>query len=157
MADGPAGDGLPVTEAEAVIVVDVLQAVANQHRLQLLLGLHRGVPRAELVATAPISESGVSNHLRRLEESGLVYYAEDGWMVTPLGVFVASWLEEQIDEVVAAVQQVETAEATAREEFEDVPLSEQERDRAITRRKWKLVQEEVMEILDSDDSDLDGG
>lgn len=163
MADDADGEGLPLPEENAAAVVEVMQAVANQHRLQLLLGLYRGVPRTELVSAAPISESGVSNHLRRLEESGLVYYAEDGWTVTPLGVFVADWLEDHIDEVVSAVRRVESAEARALEELDDVPLSDQEMNRAIIRRKWELARDDLADLLnvpleagDSTGDDLDG-
>lgn len=151
-ADDDDDAGLPVAMAETAAVATVLQAAANQHRLQLLLGLYHGVPRTALVDTLPISESGVSNHLRVLADADLVYRGEDGWQLSPLGRWLAAWLDEHVDAVATAVDRVDAAEQDARDELAEVPLADRELEHAVTRRKWGLAGD-VEDLLESADPD----
>ena len=134
-------------DKDVAVVAELLQAVANPNRMRLLRGLHHGRSRRELVEDLPITESAVSNHLRTLEDANLVYRGDDQWHLSPLGRFYADWLDHHSDTIVDAVRRVDEAESTARDELAGVPLADQERERAIIRRKWELVQEELDELL----------
>lgn len=132
---------------DIAVVADLLQAAANPNRMRLLRGLHHGQSRRDLVDELPITESAVSNHLRTLEDANLVYRDENNWELSPLGTFYADWLDQHSDAVVDAVRRIDEAEATARDELVDVPLSDHERGRAINRRKWELASDELDELL----------
>lgn len=141
------GDATGDERADAELVAATLQAVANPHRLELLRGLYQGRARTDLVAQLPISESGVSNHLRTLADAGLVYRTEEGWTLSPLGAFFARFLELHSDVVADARQQIKAARAEAEEEYTDVPLPEQEREGTIEWRTWNLVRDELEDLL----------
>lgn len=133
--------------SEVELVAETLQAVANPNRIQLLTGLYDGRPRTALVDQLGISEGGVSNHLRTLADAGLLYRTEDGWQVTPLGVFFAILLEAHGDVVADARRLIAAARSEAADEYTDVPLPDQERKRAVEWRTWELVQDELEELL----------
>ena len=66
-------------EQAAGRAVDLLRALANEHRLLILCQLaggERGV--GELVAAVALSQSAVSQHLARLRRDGLVTTRRDG-------------------------------------------------------------------------------
>lgn len=141
MGDDGAGD------PDVELVAAVLRAVTNPNRIRLLTGLHQDRSRMDLVDDLPISESGVSNHLRTMEEAGLVYRGDDGWILSPLGVFFAVFLDEHVPLLAEAVRRIEAAEAEAEQTYTDVPMPDDERERTIEWRKWELVHEDLEEIL----------
>lgn len=133
---------------DADVVGEVLQAVANPHRLRLLHGLYTGRSRQELAADLPISGSGVTNHLRVLADADLIYRGEEGWQVSPLGGFFAVFLEEHVDVIADAARRIEAAAAEAEEEYTDVPMPDEERARTVEWRKWELVRSELESLLE---------
>jgi len=149
MSDDAAG------KPDPELVAAVLQAVANPNRIRLLTGLYHGRSRLDLVDDLPISESGVSNHLRTMEEAGLVYRGDDGWALSPLGVFFAVFLEEHVSVLADAMRRIESAEDEAKQTYADVPMPDEERDRTIEWRKWELVQQELEDILSEQVGELD--
>jgi DNA-binding transcriptional ArsR family regulator len=135
-------------DEDIAVVADLLQAIANPNRMRLVRGLHHGQSRRELVEDLPITESAASNHLRTLEDANLVYRGDNQWHLSPLGRFYADWLNHHTDTIVDAVHRIDAVEATARDELADVPLSDQERERAITRRKWELASDDLTQLLE---------
>ncbi|QLG61975.1 ArsR/SmtB family transcription factor [Halorarum salinum] len=138
---------------DAEVVGEVLQAVGNPHRLRLLYGLATGRSRQELAGELPISGSGVTNHLRVLADADLIYRGEDGWQVSPLGRVIADWVGGSAGDIVEAKHRLGDAQEQAAAELAEVPLSGQELERAVQRRKWELVREEVAGLLEDADTD----
>lgn len=66
-------------EAKALEVADLLRALANQRRLQILCALMEAGEASvgALVARVGISQSALSQHLARMRDEGLVAYRRE--------------------------------------------------------------------------------
>lgn len=149
-------DGGTSDAEDAEVVAGVLQAIANPNRLRLLQGLYQDQSRADLVEALPISGSGVTNHLRRLEEAGLVYRGEGGWTLSPLGVFFAVFLDEHLSLVATAVRRIESAAEEAEQEYAEVEMPDDQRERTVEWRKWELVRGELEDLLEEAQEGFEG-
>ena len=136
-------------------LVPAFQALGNEYRLQLLVGVHRGQSRQELVSELSITESAVSNHWARLRKAGLGYTPPDDrqYAVTPLGEFFAVFLESFGPELGDAVDAIDDAEDAAVAEFENT-LSGEAFEQAVEQRKWALVRDELDDALAETQRDL---
>lgn len=128
----------------------VFSGLANRARLAILMGIYHGHSMQTVTATLEITRSGVQKHLDTLIDTDLVYRPATGeqtYALTPLGHVFAVFLDHYGTDLTAAVAAIDAAEAAAREEFAEVPLSDQVRDREVTRRKWALLDEAVSDRL----------
>jgi ArsR family transcriptional regulator len=66
-------------EADAVIVADLLRAIANARRLQVLCVLMESgeATAGALVARVGISQSALSQHLARMRQEGLIAFRRE--------------------------------------------------------------------------------
>ncbi len=65
-------------EANAIEVADVLRAIANERRLQILCLLMEGEATVgTLVARVGISQSALSQHLARMRDEGLLAFRRE--------------------------------------------------------------------------------
>ncbi|MDG5761328.1 winged helix-turn-helix domain-containing protein [Natronococcus sp. A-GB1] len=100
------------------------------------------------------SRSAIQKHVETLIEADLVYRPQETdqhYALTPFGQFFAAFLDEHSEPLYQAMQQADAAEAEAQAEFEDVPLDEATREKAVTNRKWDRVSEKGVEELDRED------
>lgn len=141
--DAPDDDAL-----DAELVAETLRAIANTNRIKLLMGLYEGRSRTDITDQLPISDSGVSNHLRTLADAGFVYKAEQGWQVTPLGEYFAIFIETNGAVVADAQRLIADAREDAREEYTEIPLPESERERTVEWRAWELVRDDLENLID---------
>jgi ArsR family transcriptional regulator len=76
--DAPTADPAAF-EANAVIVADLLRAIANARRLQVLCVLMESgeTTVGTLVARVGISQSALSQHLARMREEGLIAFRRE--------------------------------------------------------------------------------
>lgn len=139
----------PVAAANET-VADLLQAVAHPDRIAILIGVDQGLSRAELVERLELSQSAMSNNLRRLRNAGLVYKPDDaGYRVTPLGSIFAVFLEEYRDALAEAVAVIEDAEERARQEYGDVPVPDDvDRERLVRWRAMELAADDLEDLFD---------
>jgi ArsR family transcriptional regulator len=78
----------------------MLKALGNPVRFQIMhtLAERRSCITQEIVATTPLAQSTVSQHLRVLREAGLIQGEVEGpatcYCIDPAGV---NWLKEQIE------------------------------------------------------------
>ena len=108
-------------------------------------------PLTEVADQFDVSRSAVQKHVNKLEEAELVYRPEGEarhYALTPLGVYLAGRLTQKSRVFAAALARVSDAEETARSELESVPLGETAMEKAVTTRKWELVEDELEEVLD---------
>lgn len=63
-------------------------------------------------------------------------------------MFSAELLEEHQAVLLDAVREIEAAAAEAREEFADVPVSDDQVEKEVKRRKWELAGQDLAELLD---------
>lgn len=132
-------------------LADVFSGVAHPARVAVVQGLHEDRSIPDIVEDLSITRGGLQNHLETLIDAQLVYRTGESdapYALTPIGLYFAVLLEDQEDVLLSAVEMVQEAEAQSRDEFADVPMSDEEVDKQVTRRKWELVGDELYEVLD---------
>ncbi|EMA39440.1 ArsR/SmtB family transcription factor [Halobiforma nitratireducens] len=148
-ADDAAGPAIERWQA----VAELFQGVAHPVRVAILESLAGDAdrPLTEVGAEFDYSRSAVQKHVNTLIEADLVYRPQDTdqhYALTPFGKFFAAFVDQHADTLYEAVQRTDAAEAEAKTEFEDVPLDDATREKAVTARKWDRVAIEVEELLD---------
>ena len=103
-----------------MFVVDALQLVAEPHRQGILrLIWRRELPVGELATRLDLSYSGVSQHLARLREAGLVTVRRDGKQrlyradrerLGPLEALLESFWASRLDQLASLAEEAETSE-----------------------------------------------
>jgi len=124
-------------------VATLCRGVAHPHRIAILRGIQQDHPLTAVADALDLSRSGVQTHVDTLVDTDLVVRTgdqQDPYHVTVRGELVL----QLVAQVQPAVQRIEdarqTAENQAADELGDAPLPDTERDRAINRRTWELVE-----------------
>lgn len=133
-------------------VATVFDAGGHPARIGALLGVYHDEPMTNIADAAGIQRQSLQPHLEKLVEAGLVYrpVEQQTYAVTPLGRFIAVFIEDHLEIFVDVMAAIEEGEDQAREELRGTPenaLSAKEFDRAVQRRKWELVQQELEDLL----------
>jgi DNA-binding MarR family transcriptional regulator len=124
-------------------IAELCRGIAHTHRIAILRGIRQDHALTAVADALDLSRSGVQTHVDTLVDTGLVVRTGD--QQDPYYVTVRGELALQlVAQVQPAVQRIEdarqTAEDQAADELGDTPLPEAERDRAINRRTWELVE-----------------
>lgn len=129
----------------------VLDAIGNRTRLAVLLGLRNGEDMVAVAEHVGVTRGAVQDQVERLITLDVVYRPETSdelYALTPLGVFFAEFVTAYGDVLLEVLDEVEAAEAAAREEVEELPVGDETRERLVTERKWELVGEQMDALLE---------
>ncbi|USZ68526.1 hypothetical protein NGM10_02010 [Halorussus salilacus] len=133
------------------LVATLCRGVAHPHRMAILRGINQNYALTRVATVLNLSRSGVQTHVDTLVDTDLVVRTgdqQDPYHVTVLGE-LALHLVEHVQNSVEVIEDArQTAAAQANDELGETPLPDVERDRAIHRRTWELVDDAI------DDADL---
>ena len=116
----------------------LFSGLSNRTRLAVLLGVDDEQSMTAVAEDLGIRRPSVQGQLENLVDTGLVYRPDDRdypYALTPLGEYFVEFLDQKGDLLLNASDRVNNAEITAREEFADVPLSDDGLEREVARRK----------------------
>lgn len=154
MTDEPGADDAAQAAAQ------VFTGIAHPARIRILHAVVAAEAMPDVADDLGMSRSGLQTHITRLLKADVIRRTPDDaypYAVTPLGELVHAFLDSYEDVFAEAVGMIDAAEQEAKEELEDVPLSDDAQKEAVQTRKWELVLDDLAEELDEPIKSLAGG